>query len=56
MKDFAFGPPVLAEWKRRFPQALVVELPDAGHFLQEDGYERIVPEIRALLVRQAKTP
>ena len=56
MKDFAFGPPVLAEWKRRFPQAPVVELPDAGHFLQEDGYERIVPEIRALLERQAKTP
>jgi haloalkane dehalogenase len=49
MKDFAFGPAMLGEWRRRFPQAPVLELPDAGHFLQEDAHEEIVPRVREAL-------
>lgn len=49
MKDFAFGPAMLGEWRRRFPQAPVLELPNAGHFLQEDAHEEIVPRIREAL-------
>lgn len=43
MKDRAFSPQVLATWRKRFPHAPVLELPDAGHYLQEDAPERLVP-------------
>jgi haloalkane dehalogenase len=49
MKDPFFGPPLLAEWRKRFPEAPVLEIPDAGHFLQEDAPEIIVPRIRSFL-------
>ena len=49
MKDRAFGEATLAEWRRRFPNAPVVEIPDAGHFLQEDAPEIIVPRVREFL-------
>ena len=49
MKDPAFPPAILDQWRERFPDAPVLELPDAGHFLQEDAYERIVPRIRDFL-------
>jgi haloalkane dehalogenase len=50
MRDPAFGPDVLAEWRERFPDAPVLELPQASHFLQEDAHEEIVPRVRELLV------
>jgi pimeloyl-ACP methyl ester carboxylesterase len=28
-----------------FPDAVVTRLPDAGHFVQEDAYERVVPAL-----------
>lgn len=40
-----------AVWNRRgfwlgsFPDATVTRLDDAGHYLQEDAHERIVPEL-----------
>lgn len=49
MSDPVFAAPVLAEWRRRFPDAPVLELDDAGHYLQEDAPERIVPRIRTFL-------
>jgi haloalkane dehalogenase len=49
LRDQAFSPAMLEEWRARFPNAPVLELPDAGHFLQEDAYERIVPRIREFL-------
>lgn len=49
MRDPAFPPALLAQWRERLPEAEVLELPDAGHFLQEDAHERIVPRIRRLL-------
>lgn len=52
MRDGFFGPGLLAEWRERFPDAPVLELDSAGHYLQEDAAERIVPRIRAFLDAQ----
>ena len=50
MKDVAFLPRYLDElWLRSFPGADVLRLPDAGHYLQEDAHERIVPKLIAHL-------
>lgn len=52
MKDVAFTPQVLERlWLRTFPDADVVRLKDAGHYLQEDAHERIVPALVAHLAR-----
>jgi pimeloyl-ACP methyl ester carboxylesterase len=46
MKDPAFLPSYLdALWLDTFPEARVTKLEDAGHYLQEDAHERIVPEL-----------
>lgn len=46
MKDIAFTPEMVDQlWLRTFPDAEVVRLDDAGHYLQEDAYERIVPQL-----------
>ena len=46
MKDIAFLPEFLDElWLPIFPNADVLRLPDAGHYLQEDAHERIVPKL-----------
>ena len=46
MKDIAFLPEYLDElWLPVFPNADVLRLPDAGHYLQEDAHERIVPKL-----------
>jgi pimeloyl-ACP methyl ester carboxylesterase len=46
MKDIAFGHEVLDQlWLGTFPDAEVLRLPDAGHYLQEDAHERIVPAL-----------
>ncbi|MGH2963195.1 MAG: hypothetical protein ACRDL3_13535 [Solirubrobacterales bacterium] len=50
MKDIAFTPEVLdALWLDTFPGADVLRLEDAGHYLQEDAHERIVPALLAHL-------
>ena len=50
MKDAAFTPAVLDElWLGTFPHAVVTRVPDAGHFVQEDAYERVVPALLELL-------
>ncbi len=52
MKDAAFTPAVLEElWLGTFPHAVVTRVPDAGHFVQEDAYERVVPALLELLGR-----
>ena len=44
MKDVAFLPSFLDTlWLDTFPDATVTKLDDAGHYLQEDAHERIVP-------------
>jgi haloalkane dehalogenase len=36
-------------WRKSLPQAAVTQIEDAGHYLQEDAYERIVPELLRFL-------
>jgi haloalkane dehalogenase len=46
MKDIAFTPDILERaWLGTFPDAKVLRLEDAGHYLQEDAHEQIVPAI-----------
>jgi pimeloyl-ACP methyl ester carboxylesterase len=46
MRDIAFTPDVLERaWLGTFPDAEVLRLEDAGHYLQEDAHERIVPAL-----------
>ena len=46
MKDIAFTPEIIDElWLDTFPDADVMKIPDAGHYLQEDAHERIVPAL-----------
>jgi haloalkane dehalogenase len=52
MKDIAFTPEMVDQlWLRTFPDAEVVRLDDAGHYLQEDAHERIVPQLVEFLGR-----
>jgi haloalkane dehalogenase len=52
MKDIAFTPEMLEQlWLRTFPDATVLRLEDAGHYLQEDAHERIVPRLLEHLAR-----
>jgi pimeloyl-ACP methyl ester carboxylesterase len=46
MKDVAFLPAYLDTlWLKTFPDAKATRLDDAGHYLQEDAHELIVPEL-----------
>ena len=46
MKDLAFTEEVLERlWLQTFPGATVTRIEDAGHYLQEDAHERIVPAL-----------
>jgi pimeloyl-ACP methyl ester carboxylesterase len=46
MRDIAFTPEILEQaWLGTFPDAKVIRLEDAGHYLQEDAHERIVPAL-----------
>ncbi len=52
MQDRAFTPAVLEQlWLGTFPDAVVTRVPDAGHFVQEDAHERVVPALLAHLER-----
>ena len=37
----------IARWRREFPDATLIELPDAGHYIQEDAPDEIAAAIRA---------
>jgi haloalkane dehalogenase len=52
MRDLAFTPAMLEGlWRKTLPDAPVTQLDDAGHYLQEDAHERIVPELLSFLER-----
>ncbi len=51
MRDPVFGEQILDEWRKRFPDAPVLEIEDAGHYLQEDAADQIVPRIRRFLAQ-----
>lgn len=49
MKDVAFGANYLARWREVLPHATVLELPEAGHLVQEEAPERILTALRAFI-------
>jgi haloalkane dehalogenase len=50
MKDIALTPEMLdVLWPPDFPHARILRLPDAGHYLQEDAHEHIVPVLLEFL-------
>lgn len=55
-KDFVFDRHFLAEWQRRFPQAEVHRIADAGHYVLEDAAEEIIPWIRRFLPAHPLSP
>lgn len=48
-KDFCFNDRFLERWKCLFPNAEVKKIPDAGHYVVEDGWEKIIPWMKAFL-------
>jgi haloalkane dehalogenase len=65
MRDWCFTPHFLERFLEFFPQGEVHRLADAGHYVIEDAYERIIPLIEQFLtanplstpaVRPATTP
>jgi pimeloyl-ACP methyl ester carboxylesterase len=54
MRDIAFTKEILEQaWLGTFPDAHVIRLEDAGHYLQEDAHERIVPALVEFIGREA---
>ena len=53
--DFCFTKQdFLPEWKRRFPDAEVHLLENAGHYVVEDAIERIIPLMTTFLERERR--
>lgn len=50
-KDVVFTRTALDRWLKDFPHAALLRLPEAGHFLQEDAHERVVPALVDFLAR-----
>ena len=48
-KDFVFNDHFLKKWQEIFPEAEVHRVQDAGHYVVEDAYERIIPWIQEFL-------
>ena len=48
-KDFVFNDHFLKKWQGIFPEAEVHRVQDAGHYVLEDSYERIIPWIQEFL-------
>ena len=56
MKDPVFTPNfIVLFWNRTFPHAEVMPLTDAGHYLQEDAHEEIVPALLHFLESTRET-
>lgn len=52
MKDIAFGQEILDQlWLQDFPDAEVLRIDDAGHYIQEDAHEQIIPPFLGFLER-----
>ncbi|MDJ0704211.1 MAG: alpha/beta fold hydrolase [Leptolyngbyaceae cyanobacterium MO_188.B28] len=50
MKDIAFGPEILDNlWLQDFPNAEVLPIEDAGHYIQEDAHEKVIPRLLKFL-------
>lgn len=55
MHDFVFDADYLAEWRRRTPEARVIEFPRAGHYLLEDEPEGALAAVRGFLAELPAT-
>ena len=51
--DFVFDRDYLEEWRSRFPNADVHELPDAGHYLLEDAPETVLSLVDQFLKKHS---
>lgn len=52
MKDIAFGPEILEDlWLQDFPRAEVMRIHDAGHYIQEDAHEKVIPQLLRFLAK-----
>ncbi|MDR0882588.1 MAG: alpha/beta fold hydrolase [Candidatus Adiutrix sp.] len=49
LRDFVFNRAVFLDWRRRFPRAQALVLPEAGHYLLEDEPERALARVRAFI-------
>src|SRR5262249_13854340 len=49
MRDWCFTPTFLEEFERRFPEAEVLRLSQASHYVFEDAHEEIIPRLREFL-------
>lgn len=50
MKDTAFTPDMLTDlWIPDFPHAEVLRVEDAGHYIQEDAHETLIPRLLSFL-------
>lgn len=49
MKDPAFGPKYLARWRQVLPHAEVLEMPGAGHLVQEEAQAEVLGAMRRFL-------
>lgn len=55
MRDISFREDTLENmWMQTFPDAKVIKLAEAGHYLQEDAFEDIIPELLGFLAAQAQ--
>jgi haloalkane dehalogenase len=53
MKDWCFNESFLKTWIEKFPNAEIVRLKDAGHYVLEDAHEQILPKISEFMSRNA---
>ncbi|MEJ7594313.1 MAG: hypothetical protein WKF77_22480, partial [Planctomycetaceae bacterium] len=57
MKDWCFTPQdFLSEFRRRFPNAHSLEIPQAGHYVFEDAPEELLRQARIFLEGTGVTP
>jgi len=49
MKDFCFDEEFLKQWMERFPDAKVMRMERAGHYVLEDAADDVIPAIHAFL-------
>ncbi len=48
-KDPVFTRTFLHEWRKRFPDASVTLIDDAGHYVIEDGFDQVLPPLKEFL-------
>ena len=54
--DFCFNRHFFKEWQQRFPHAQAYYYEDAGHYLMEDAFESIAPNITEFLAKTLGVP